>query len=117
VDLDRLGKGSHKSNSNPQQVLRLAKFSLEAHTLGNLEAREMTHRSICLPDFPARWQATVRIRPQPQRSLSSSLETGFSLFSGELVERFEPEGCSARSAPRSKGLNSGSATDRGVKRS
>jgi TatA/E family protein of Tat protein translocase len=56
-------------------VLPLAKFALEAQAPRNLESRE-THRSICLPDFPARWQATVRIRPQPQlfghRSVSAS---------------------------------------------
>jgi choline dehydrogenase-like flavoprotein len=65
--------------------------------------------------------ATVRIGPQPQRSLSSPLETGFSLFvvsiAGELVERLESEGHSARSARRSRGLKSGSGTDRGAKRS
>ena len=41
-------------------MLPLAKFALEAHAPRNLESRE-THRSICLPDFPARWQATVRV--------------------------------------------------------
>ena len=39
-------------NANPQQVLPFAKFSLEAQALGDLNV-EMTHRSICLPDFPA----------------------------------------------------------------
>jgi hypothetical protein len=53
--------------------------------------------------------------------LSSPLKMGLSLFivesRTELVKRLEPEGCSVRSARRSKGLNSGSGTNRGVKRS
>ena len=38
VHLDHLSKGSHKSISNPGQVLPVAKFSLKAHAFGDLEA-------------------------------------------------------------------------------
>ena len=40
VHLDHLSKGSHKSISNPEQVLLLAKLALETHAFGDLEARD-----------------------------------------------------------------------------
>jgi hypothetical protein len=40
VALDRRSKGSHKSISNTQEALPLAKLSPESHTLGDLEARD-----------------------------------------------------------------------------
>jgi hypothetical protein len=40
VDFDRLGKGSHKSISDPQQILPLAKVALEPHALGDPKRRD-----------------------------------------------------------------------------
>jgi hypothetical protein len=40
VHLDHLSKGSHKSISNPQQVLPLAKIRLESYALGDLKRRD-----------------------------------------------------------------------------
>ena len=57
--------------------------------------------------------AVNRVRRYDLAALSV-FETGFSLFSGESVES---EGCSAPSARMSRGLNSGSGMDRGVKKS
>jgi len=67
------------------------------------------------------WNERAGSGSQPPESLSSPLEAGLSVLvagvpSG-LVEELEPEGCSEPSARRSKGLNSGSGTNRGVKRS
>jgi hypothetical protein len=42
VDLDRLSKGGHKSISNTQEGLPLAKVALEAYALGDLKRRDDT---------------------------------------------------------------------------
>ena len=63
VHLDHLSKGSHKSISNPQQVLPLAKLALEAHAFGDLEGRDdapldllarLSGGFACSSIFPAR---------------------------------------------------------------
>jgi hypothetical protein len=43
---------NYLKRANPQEVLLLAKISLEADTLGDAKCRN-SHRSICLPYFPA----------------------------------------------------------------
>jgi len=61
------------------------------------------------------WRSQLRDHYFPR------LETGLSFFvvsiPGELVKRLEPEERSAPSACKSKGLNSGSGTNGGLKRS
>ena len=62
VHLDHLSKGSHKSISNPEQVLPVAKLAFEAHALGYPEGRDDAPLDL-LASLP-KWKESLRLRPR-----------------------------------------------------